>query len=147
MSSLAHVHQVRCSFRRLLSNHQTWSIATALLSRTYKTVSSGSVHPSASDKKDLKKRRDALIYFQSERRLDRVARQAYIQALHDILKNRHMLGLDHREDGYVSVRELVREFCFFFFLLQEYITHSYYLVELPKFSNVIFPKSPKGGEQ
>ena len=113
---MAHVHQVpsRCSFRRLLSNHQTWSIATALLSRTYKSVSSGSVHISIADKKNLQERRKALVFAVKERKIVRTAREEFTDALHDILKNRHMLGLIDRRDRYVSVRELVRDFYSFF---------------------------------
>lgn len=107
---MAHVHQVRCSFRQLLSNYQTWSIATALLSRTYQSISSGSVHVSISDKQKLKERRDALLFAHNERNIVRVAREEFTETLHDILKNRHMLGLIDRGDRYVSVRELVRGF-------------------------------------
>ena len=98
----------RSTFRRLLSNHQTWSIASALLSRTYQSISSGSVHISNSDKKKLKQRRNALLFAHEKRKIDRVAREEFTEALHDVLKNRHMLGLIDRGDSYVSVRELVR---------------------------------------
>ena len=92
---------------------------------------------------ELKERREALLFFHNERRIERDAREAYSQALHDILKNRHLLGLVYREDGYVPVKELVRDL-YYYYLLRKYITHSY-LVELSEFSNVIFPKSSKGG--
>ena len=104
---------VRCSFRRLLPNH--WFIATALLSRTYQTVSSGSVHISISDRKKLRNRRHALIFSNKERYVDRAAREEVTGTLHDILENRQMLGLIDRGDGYVAVRELVRDFPFIYF--------------------------------
>ena len=126
----------------VFSNHQTWSIATALLSRTYQSVSTSSVHISISDKKKIKKRRKALLYAHKERHIDRAAREEFTEALHDILKNRSMLGLIDRGDTYVCVRELVRDS-----ILVSKISNNVYLVELPTFSNVILLKSPKGGER
>jgi len=53
-----------------------------------------------------------------ERRIDRSAREAFANALHDMLKqNKAMRGFTMREDTYISVRELVR--IFFCFLLFE----------------------------
>jgi hypothetical protein len=138
-SALAH-----CHVRRLLSNRQTWSIATALLCRTYQSVSSGSVHISTSDKEKLRERRKALIFANEKRRIDRLAREDFTEGLHDILKNRQMLGLIDRGDRYVSVRELVRDSILF--LLQN-SNKCFILVELPTFSNVIFLIPPNDGER
>ena len=146
-SALAHVHPVHCSIRRLLSNHQTWSIAVALLSRTYHShsVSSGSIHLSVLDRKKSKKRRRSLLFPHEERHIDRAAREAFTESLHDILKNKKMLGLIDRGDSYVSVRELVRDSI----IVSKICTYIniVYLVELPTFSNVILRESPKGGER
>ena len=120
--ALAHVHQVRCSFRRLLSNHHTWSIATALLSRTYQSISSGSVHKSISDQWKLKERRRALLFVHDERMIERTIREELTETLHDVLKNRYLLGLIDRGDRYVSVRELVRDSHSFFFASENICT-------------------------
>lgn len=101
---------------------------------------------SISERKKIKIRRRALISAVKERRLvDRIAREEFSDALHDILKHRGMHGLINRGDTYVSVRELVRDSI----LARKYLytVIIFNLVELPTFSNVKLPKSPKGGER
>jgi hypothetical protein len=136
---------VHSSFRRLLSNHQTWPIAAALLSRTYRSVSCAK-NLSYSDQKKLRIRHKALISAAgSGRRIERTAREEFSNALHNILKQRRLHGLIDRGDEYVSVKELVRDST----LASKMYAHSnnVFVVELPTFSNVILLRSPKGGER
>lgn len=100
---------------------------------------------STSDREKIEKHRIALFFAHKERYIDRGAREAFTNALHDILKHRKMLGLTYRKDGCVSVRELVGDSI----LASKIYTHSnnVYLVELPTFSNVILHQSPKAGER
>ena len=89
-----------CSYRRLLSDHQTWSIAAALLSRTYHTHLT---------RHSFSRMRDRLPDGRLKKRMvDVNARSAFLQALHDILKqHKSIYGLTQREDSYISLRELV----------------------------------------
>lgn len=57
----------------------------------------------------IKDRRSALISAPpEERRIDRDAREAFTNALHDVLKHKSVHGLTDRGDSYISVKELVR---------------------------------------
>lgn len=58
----------------------------------------------------MKSRRRTPIFARpEERHIDRSAREAFTNALHDMLKQyQGMHGLTKREDTYISVRELVR---------------------------------------
>ena len=132
----------QCSYSRLLSNHQTWSTATAILSRTYYTRPR-SPHLPFSVRMKIKNRH-SVSASPDERPIDRYAREAFTGVLHDMLKDKCVPGLTDREDTYVFVRELVR-YSFHFLLVNK--TYNVHLVESPTSSNIILFQSLKRSQR